>query len=74
MQAVGALCDSGWVWHNAVHIEKIHVHVKYTYMYTQVYIYITYACGGLEGHAEEGRGEHYENRGGNGMCKITITQ
>ena len=47
---------------------------KYTYMYTQVYIYITYAYGGLEGHAEEGRGKHYEDRGGNGMCKITITQ
>ena len=54
MQAVGASCDSGWVWHNPVHIEKIHI----IYMYTQVYIYITYACGGLEGHAEEGRVSH----------------
>ena len=40
MQAVSASCDSGWVWHNPVHID--------TYMYTQVYIYITYACGGLD--------------------------
>ena len=46
---------------------------KYTYMYTQVYIYITYACGGLEGHAEEGRASHrwWNKTGIGGGCNCT---
>ena len=59
---MGASWDSGWVWRNPVHID--------TYMYTQVYIYITYVCGS----GGRGASTTYEDRGGNGMCKIAITQ